>query len=294
MNNQTAKELLIQIKQANSPELPALSGISKYLPSLSTGSNSVAQSVHKNYNQQLKTQAFNDILKTLGIFAGAGIATRGYLGLRDSLSEKPIKSFRTVEMPVVYPQEEEKEKEEKQADNDLATSRIGLDYFIPSMMLGAPLAFSAAWKGMDSLLENKKQKEVEEELETAKQDYEKSLLGSYKKAIDISLNNAFNFLEKKAGQGVFGLLSDISNYAGKSINETFPNLAGGVKGTALTYALASLPAGYFITNEMMRKASKREVLRKAIEERARRQALYQPKELYAVPVQQKEKELEVD
>lgn len=290
MDSQTAEKLLIEIKKADDFKMPEYTGIAKYIPSFSQ-STPVADAVQKNYNQELKAKTFNNILKVLGLSLGAGIATRGYLGLRDNLTEKPVKQFRTVDMPIPYPEENEKEKEKK-ADNDLATSSYGLDYYIPSMVLGAPLAFGAGWKGVDALLARKKKQETEAELEEAKKNYEKSLLGAYKKAIDSALTNAFNSLEKKAGQGITGLLSDIVSSAGKSINETFPNLAGATKGTALTYALGTLPAGYILTNEMMRKASKREVLRKAIEERARRQALYQPKELYAVPVPQKQENKE--
>jgi hypothetical protein len=56
------------------------------------------------------------------------------------------------------------------------------------------------------------------------------------------------------------------------------------------WTLATLPLGYSIVNSSMRKNSKRALLQKAMQTRARRQAVSQPPALYAVPVPKDETE----
>ena len=266
MDAATAKELLAEIKQAD------FSGLACYIPG-SIGSSPTGEAVQKYYNQKLQGDAVKTILKALGIGAGVGAAVRGVSGLQDYLSNsKPAKSPRIVELPVPYP----KEQEEKQADNQSATNRYGLNYFMPSLLLGTPLAAYGGWKAVDSVLNAHRKAKVEQDLEEAKKNYEAALIGAYKKATENALENAFESLEKSAF----------------SLDKTFPNLSGAAQGAALTYIPAGLVGGYAIVDHMMRKGSKREILRKAIEERARRHAAYQPAELYAVPFQQEEKEPE--
>jgi hypothetical protein len=147
------------------------------------------------------------------------------------------------------------------------------------MLLGAPLAAYGGWKGVDAILNTQRRKEKEKELEQVKQDYEKALLGSYKKATDASLDTAFSELEKAASP---------LNWAKDKLNQMFPNLEGASQGALLTTGLVSAPLGYMIVNNAMKKNSQRAVLEKALAERARRQALSQPPEIYAVPKPQEE------
>jgi hypothetical protein len=270
MDAETAKELLTEIKKAD------FSGIAGYVPFASSGSEDAptAIAMRDYYNKKLQGDALGMIAKALGIGAGIGVATRGAIGLHDYLSKpKEVKSPRVIDMPIPYPKEKKKEQE-KSADNRQATSMVGLNYFMPSMLLGAPLAAYGGWKAVDAVLNARRKAQVEKELEQAKKDYEKTIIGAYKKSAESTLDNIFNKLEKTA----FSL----------DINKAFPNLSGMTQGAALTYGLTSLPVGYLIANEMMKKNTQRAVLRKAIEERARRQALYQPSEIYAKPVPMEE------
>lgn len=273
MDAETAKELLSEIKKAD------FSGIAAYVPFASSGPSDspTAQAMQQYYNQKLQKDAINNIIRTVALGAGIGATVRGGIGLRDYLSKnKEIKSPHVVEMPVPYPKEKEKEQEKK-ADNSLATKQIGLNYFLPSMLLGGPLAAYGGWKAVDAVLNARQKAQVDKELEEAKQNYEQTLIGAYKKSAEDSLGKVFDQLEK---------------FAFINVNKTFPNLSGLSQGAALTYGLTSLPIGYMIVNEMMRKNTSREVLRRAIEERARRQALYQPAEIYAKPVPTEEEKEE--
>lgn len=272
MDATTAKELLVEIKKAD------FSGIAGYIPfaSSGTGDSSTAKAMHQYYNQKLQSDAVKNIVRTALLGAGIGAATRGAIGVHDYLKKhKEVKSPHVIEMPVPYPKEEK--EQEKKADNSLATKQIGLNYFLPSMLLGGPLAAYGGWKAVDAALNARQKAKVDEELEEAKKNYEQTLIGAYKKSAEASLDNVFSQLEK---------------FAFIDVNKTFPNMSGLAQGAALTYGLASLPVGYMIVNEMMRKNTKREVLRKAIEERARRQAMYQPAEIYAKPVPAEEEKEE--
>jgi len=204
---------------------------------------------------------------------GLGAAVRGYSGLTNlSDSKRRKKTQRTVEMPVAYP--------EKQAlfgnDNSKATSQIGLDYFAPAMLLGAPLAAYGGWKGVDAILNKQREKEVDSDLDRAKAEYEKALLGSYKKGTDEALDTAFNLYKQADPEQSKSTLAWLAD-------KISPNLTGAGLGLGLAYTAATAPLGYHLVNKAMQRNSKQSLLRKAMEERARRQAKIQPPEIYAVP-----------
>jgi hypothetical protein len=305
MDTQTAQALLQRIHQVKQAELELppsrlgenlsrladiypkirtnvgkyLPNVGKYLPTLQ-GGNSATAATQQHLNAKLRTDVNKNIIRALMLGAGGGAAIRGAAGLSNMMSEpsRIPSTQRVVDMPVSYPVEKEKSKE-KRADNDKATSSIGLDYYIPSMILGTSAATYGGWKGIDALLDRQRHKQTNEELEDAKQEYEKSLLGAYKKATDAALDRAFAPYDKSAG--FVGTVKD-------TFNSVFPNVSGAAKGLGLTYLLSAGPAGYMVVDDMMKKNSKRALLHKAMQERARRQAMVQPPEIYATPQPQEE------
>ena len=316
MDTQTAQALLQRIRQvkqaaSNLPSFPSaedlagigrtlgrqvpnvsqyLPNVSQYLPNLQ-GHSPAGDAVQKHLNAKLRTDANKNIVRALMLGVGGGAALRGAAGLRNMTSEpsRAPSPQRVVDLPIPYPEKEEKSKE-KRADNDKATSSIGLDYYIPSMILGTGAAAYGGWKGIDAILDRQRRKQTDEELEAAKQEYEKSLLGAYKKATDAALDRAFAPYEKSAGLGA--AVSNMFNYVypavSNTFNSAFPNASGMAKGLGLTYLLSAGPAGYMVVDNMMKKNSKRALLHKAMQERARQQALSQPPEIYATPQPQEE------
>lgn len=259
MNKTSAKKLLKQIQAEKSAAMPANSPI-----------NAIGENLRTQVNQQMQEDAIKKILSIMAFSAGAGAAIRGASGLFES-SKNSKKGPRVIEMPVAYP------KEKIAIDsNSKATSPYGLDYFLPSLVVGAPLAAYGGWKGIDLLLNRAKEQESKAKLEAAKKKYEEALLGSYKKATDNCLDQAFSGYIQKAALDPVGSISN-------SFNSAFPNASGLSKGLALTWLLSSVPAGYYLVNKVMKKNSKRSILEEAVEERARRQALAQPPEIYAIP-----------
>jgi hypothetical protein len=233
----------------------------------------LAQQIHQQQNQQLQTDAVKDIFKTLLLAGGVGAAVRGLSGLQDTATAKKVSPKRVVEMPVPYPV-----NSEKKASNEDATSKIGLNYYMPSMLIGAPLAAYGGWKGVDALIQGHQRAEEDKRIEKSRKKYEKALLGAYKHATEEALDSAFTGMQKCAN----GESNPKSMLSGL-LNSISPNLEGGIQGGLITTGLISAPLGYMIVNNAMKKNSQKVILQKALAERARRQALQQPPEIYAIP-----------
>jgi len=290
MEDTTAARLLERIRNEKKAGSESTIG-STLIPDLSVPKPrnvALVQAVKSRANARMQEGSINDVLKALLFAGGAGAALRGFTGMQRMFSEdaKPVSS-RTVDMPVVYPAD----KEEKQADNSKATAPYGLDYFIPGMVLGAPLAAYAGWKGVDAIMDSQRRKKTEADKEEAQNEYQDALLGSYKlssdgRATEAELDSIFDqhFDGQTKEAGWFSDLTD--KYA--------PNLPGAAKGLALTYAIPATVGGYAMVDSVMKKHSKRRLLQKAMQERARRQARQQPAELYAIPVPREEEKSEVE
>ena len=275
MDIKTAKLLLQQIrqvKQAGEGESPNFSWLARNMPTSLADVTpdlglSTVDPVARLENAKMQSAAKSQILNTMLLGGGLGAAFRGVTGLSNLLGEsKPTASpRRVVELPVPYADKPTAKKsvKEKRAGDEDSTVPYGLSYYMPGMLLGGGLAVAGGWKGVDALIDRQRHKQETESLDEAKQEYEDALLGSYKRAVDGALDKAFKTYEKRAYS-----LSD---------------LTGGLTGAGLTYAAASLPAGYMVVNDMMKKNSKRALLEKALKERARRQAIMQPPEIYAIP-----------
>ena len=282
MDDNTAQELLNTVRQVQEKEADLWGG------GMSRAESAALEDL---VPAQAASNRTSNIIKAIMLAGAGGMALRGGLGLSRMFGESKPTPSRTIDMPITYPVEGE-EEEEKTAENWMeriadklglgpgsdpqATSPSGVGYYLPALLAGTPLAAYAGWKGMDAIFDSQRKKKTENKLESAKKEYEDSLLNSYKTAADSSspinhLDKAFDEFEKLA----FNPMDVIRNM--------FPNAAGQAKGLAATYALLSAPAAYMYVNDKMKKNSKRTLLEKAMKERARRQAMQQPAELYAIP-----------
>lgn len=275
MDAATAQTLLRQIHQTK--QASQFQGLAGMLPNINLGAGAESPGLQLAQNQRLQSDAKKDIVRNLVMALGGGAALRGAVGLHSMVTEpariKPTQ--RVVEMPVSYPADEE----EKRSRDANATSPVGLSYYVPGMLLGGAVAGYGGWKGVDALLDRQRRKQTDEELDSAKQEYEQALMGAYKKATDSALDQAFSGYVKSAGP--IKLLDD-------AVSTVAPNAPGMATGLGLTYGLATAPLGFMMVHNMLKKNSKRALLQKAMQERARRQALTQPPEIYAVPRPQEE------
>lgn len=290
MDQKTAEELLQQVRAAKSEkraeggtEYGGLTGMLANIGSSTPKYDSLASEMRTHANSKMQQRSMSNVIKAMLLAGGAGAGLRGLSGLRRlfSGSSNPVSS-RTVDMPVTYPApvEEEEEKIAEIGDSK-ATSPYGLEWYIPSMLLGTPLAAYGGWKGVDAILDTQRRKKTEADLEDAKKQYERALLGSYKTAedeqsVEQTLDAVFdNHYAKSAEED--GFIDGL-------INRYAPNLPGIGTGLAAAYAIPATVGGYAMVNSVMQKKSKRALLQKAMRERARRQAQMQPAELYAIPV----------
>ena len=275
MDAATAQALLTRIHQTK--QASQFQGLAGMLPNINLGAGAEAPDLQIAQNQRLQADAKKDIVRNLVMALGGGAALRGAVGLHSMVTEpsriRPTQ--RVVEMPVAYPADEE----EKRSRDANATSPLGLSYYIPGMLLGGAVAGYGGWKGVDALLDRQRRKQTDDELDSAKQAYEQALLGAYKKATDSALDQVFDGYVKSAGFGK--LIDDV-------VSSVAPNAPGIAKGLGATYGLATAPLGFMMVHNMLKKNSKRALLQKAMQERARRQALAQPPEIYAVPRPQEE------
>ena len=284
MEAKAAEALLARIEAEKQAKTAEFSGLAGWLPE-TPPEGPLYRQVMQNANQQMKSEASNKVMRALLTAGGLGAALRGVSGLRHLFESSPNPPpTSTVEMPVVYPQKREEEKlaSLSDGDSDTATSPYGLSGYIPAILLGTPLAAYGGWKGVDAILDKQRRKRTEDELDEAKQDYQQTLLSSYKQAedegdLEADLDQAFDGYQKQAG-----LVS--------MLQKQFPNAEGILKGLAVSYAVPTSVAGYMAVNNMMQDNSKRALLQKAMQERARRRAQQQPAELYAVPSPQQDKD----
>jgi hypothetical protein len=258
MDDKAALQLLKQVKEAKNEKAAYF------------GRPALSPEEFKRFKSKTISDSSRALLtKILLGSLGAGAAIRGAQGLAGVLSPKSDEFSSksppaSVDMPVLYATAKEEEKEAMDAFDSPAA--------LAGLLLGTPLAFYGGWKGVDSLVEQQRKAKVDDELQDAKEQYQQALLGSYKQAEDSKSTEDYldECFSKKAS--TIGRVSNIG------------------KGMALTYGIGAPLAAYLYVDSKMKGASKRKILEKALRERAKRRALQQPSELYAIPVSSEEVE----
>jgi hypothetical protein len=218
--------------------------------------------------------------------AGAGIAGRGLMGLYNLLSpQKDVVGPKVVGqgvMPVPYPTETEEEEAEEKAANalssfisgDQASTPTAIPWFMPAAMLGGLGTIYGGWKGMDKILDARRKAKLEEEVEDARGDFNQALLDQYDEKAGSD--------EATLGQDLDTLFDQVEKVAFGNID--WGNLSGTTAGLYGSYAgLTALLAG-LTAHDFASKRSKRELLRKAQQRKARRLQMQRPSELFATPV----------
>lgn len=149
--------------------------------------------------QLVSSRAVRNIMKLLGVGAGAGLAGRGLQGLWGLLR-------RNSQSPLVAPSGMQTiELTPRQKKEAAATSEHGLWWYYPaatSALLGSSYG---SWKVLDKLLDKRRKSDVDAELETAKQRYRSAIVGDAKTAADGTLEKDLDLLaeayEKQAFSG---------------------------------------------------------------------------------------------
>lgn len=239
---------------------------------------------------QLKSDALKDV-RNIGLGAvGVGAAGRGLVGLIQMMKANKPKKTRSgpAYLPLPYPAEPTKQA--GFLGGDAATTKGGVPWYGPAMLMGGLGGLGLGWKGMDKVLDARRQKEEEGELVRAREQFHDALLEQY----DAPIKTHPTLMKKRAGD------ESTMEKVGKALDALYDkfeaakeeekvagvdwsNLAGQAAGGYGMYAgLSGLLTGAMVYDKI-NKRSRRAILEKALQQRQRRKFMQQPTEIMAVP-----------
>lgn len=161
---------------------------------------------------------------------------------------------------------------------DSATSKGGIPWYGPAMMTAGLAGLAGGWKGVDHLLNKRRERDRAKEIDTARQEFHDALMGQYTKPL------AGAGPAKTAGDGpplgaALDALYDQFEKAAFALNDA----AGKGVGMYGMYAgLTGLMTGALVYDKA-RKRQRRAILDKALQRRERRKFNVSPAEITAVP-----------
>lgn len=257
--------------------------------------NSFATQVQGMQNSLIKRDAMSD-LKNLAIMSlGVGAGSRGLLGLMRSLGgdTTPHSSANVpASLPLPVPVEEDEKVAFNMINTDAqATTKGGLSWYGPAMLMAGLGSAAAGWKGVDKVLDMRRKTERESELESARNEFQQALLSQYDKPVKLAaeaeptLDSVF---DKFAELLPLGPAAEAFTKEAFSPSETLagwigPDATGRLAGGYGMYAgLSALLAGTHMYDKA-KKRSRRSIAENALEEREKRRFAEAPTEMYATP-----------
>jgi len=237
---------------------------------------------------QLRSDAFKDV-RNVGLTAlGVGAAGRGLVGLVQMMKNNNKKKTRSgpAYLPLPYPAEA---KMAGFMDGDGASTKSGIPWYGPAMLGGGLAGLGLGWKGMDKILDGRRQREQKQEVDAARQQFHDALLNQYDEPVKVDPKAlgkaAADATMVKVGQALDELY--VAFEAAKEAVEKqavdWSNVGGQAAGGYGMYAgLSGLLTGALVYDKV-NKRSRRAVLEKALQKRQRRKFMQSPTEIYAVP-----------
>lgn len=252
--------------------------------------------LHEMTAQPLKQDAFADV-RNVGLTAlGVGAAGRGLIGLVQMLRANRQKKTRSgpTHLPLPYPALASKtagilDTAQDFGAGNMASSKAGIPWYGPAMMLGGLAGLGAGWHGVDKILNSRREQAIKRNLEDARQEFHDALLSQYAEPIKTHPG-----LLKKAntdttmaevGRALDGLFDSVNMHIAAIEKRGFdlPNAAGvAAGGYGMWAGLSGLLTGAYMYDKMS-KRSQRAILEKALQKRQRRKFMQSPPEIYAVP-----------
>lgn len=178
-------------------------------------------------------------------------------------------------------------------DGDAATTKSGIPWYGPAMLLGGLGGLGVGWKGMDALIDARRKKQMEGELEQARTQFHDALMAQYDRpaklapglgkaagddtmvrvgrAIDALFVKLGAALDREAARPTEKAALDLSNLAGQAVG-----------GYGMYAGLSGLLTGALVYDKI-NKRSRRAVLEAALKKRQRRRFMQSPTEIYAQP-----------
>jgi len=157
------------------------------------------------------------------------------------------------------------------------TNKSNLWWYMPAMLGAGALGGVGGWKLIDKILDNRRRKEIDDEVDASRGEFQNALVSQYKQGSDSELGVALDELYLKMQKAAkAGDWLDPNTYF-------TPDQVGRGKGMYATYAIPSALLGYLFVKKMADKGSRRQIIEKAQRRRALKQQRARPAELYAVP-----------
>lgn len=252
-------------------------------------------------NEQLRSDALRDVGNVAMTALGVGAGARGLLGLIRALRPPtPTSTLSPAMLPLPVPVEKEKEKVAFKlpalVDSDMqATSKGGLSLYGPAMMLAGLGAAGLGWKGIDHVLDSRRRSQREDEMNTARQEFENALVSQYDKpvklagevpAVAVDLDALFDKYAELVPEGYKaeelvkvaegGVTQQIGDWVGHD------NVGKALGGYGIYAGLSGLLAANYMFDKG-RKRSNRSIVENALAERENRRYQQAPTEIYAMP-----------
>lgn len=256
--------------------------------------NDFATQIRTMQNSLVKRDATRDLGNLAIMSLGVGAGTRGLLGLMRTLTgdSRPQSTANVpASLPLPVPVEEEKAAFNLIDTDAQATTKGGLSWYGPAMLMAGLGSAAAGWKGVDKVLDMRRKTERESELENARSQFQQALLSQYDKPVKLAaeaeptLDTVF---DKFAALVPYGPAAEVFTKEAFSPSETLagwigPDATGKMVGGYGMYAgLSALLAGTHMYDRA-RKRSQRSIAENAMEEREKRRFAEAPTEMYATP-----------
>jgi|TARA_R110002051_G_scaffold213338_2_gene278293 hypothetical protein len=295
MDIQTSHQLLAKIAQVKSAE-----------PQISDLRSTLSPQAVANLESGAKQDAIKNILQ-VGLIAGGGaVGVRSAQGLWNLLTRANTPAGSRVgvsPLPVPYPTDEAEEEEQGiqlKAAQDNPVKLNPNDYarwYWPGMVAAAMGGGYGGWKLSDAIFDERRKEEAEDELESAKEDFQEALTSHYDvpeakvaaektaaSKLGDELDSLFVRFEKSAGDGIIEAMGTVAKLPGQAVDTlTSPGFKEKALGAYGAYAVPSVLLGYLAAKHISDKNSERKVLEKAMRRRAAKNYAKRPSELYAIP-----------
>lgn len=219
----------------------------------------------------------NPIGVRAGAIGGAGLGGVSGVVKGDAWVGKPVADYITTDKSRLMP------KQAGFLSGDAATSKSGVPWYGPAMLLGGMGGLAAGWKGLDAVLASRRRREQKADMEAARREFHDALMSQYAEPIKTHPR-----LVKGAG-AADGTMAEV----GRRLDALFDayekaavdwgDAAGKATGAYGMYAgLSGLLTGAMVYDRIQ-KRSRRAVLEKALQKRQRRRFMQQPTQIMAVP-----------
>jgi len=166
------------------------------------------------------------------------------------------------------------------------TRKTSIPWYRPAMALAGVGGLIGGWKGLDVVLDRRRQAERESELEDARKDFREALLSQYAspsqgkiaaESLTSGLGDLFDTLCKMSED------FEIDRPAGEKVAFSLNDAAGSATGAYGTYALLSGLMTGALVYDKTRKRQRRALIESAMKRRQRKRFNTSPSEIIAVP-----------